>query len=62
MQKEWDDQLKDPNDFFFEAKKREDDIKKNRKVLQGAFDRTRAKKKQTVVMSPQYNTYTKKPQ
>ena len=45
MQKEWDDQLKDPDDVFFEAKKRKDEIKEKMKELQSGLDRLKPKKK-----------------
>ena len=45
MQKEWDDQLKDPNDVFFEARKRKEEIKEKMKELQSGLDRLTPKKK-----------------
>jgi hypothetical protein len=43
MQKEWEDQLKDPDDVFFAAKKEE--IKEQMKDLQSGLDRMKPKKK-----------------
>ena len=45
MQKEWDDQLKDPNDVFFEARKRKEEIKEKMKELQSGLDRLTPKKR-----------------
>lgn len=45
MQKEWDDQLKDPDDVFFSAKKRKEEIKEQMKTLQHGLDRLKPKKK-----------------
>jgi hypothetical protein len=45
MQKEWDDQLKDPDDVFFAAKNRKDEIKEQMKHLQSGLDRMKPKKK-----------------
>jgi hypothetical protein len=45
MQKEWADQLKDPDDVFFEASKRKDEIKEKMKDLQSGLDRLKPKKK-----------------
>ena len=45
MQKQWDDQLKDPDDVFLEAKKRKEDIKEKMKELQRGLDRLKPKKK-----------------
>ena len=44
MQKEWEDQLNDPDDVFFAAKKRKEEIKEQMKSLQQGLDRTQAKK------------------
>ena len=44
MQKEWDDQLKDPDDVFFEAWKEKDEIKKKMKMLQSRLDRFKPNK------------------
>ena len=45
MQKEWDDQLKDPDDVFFEARDRKQEIKEKMKELQRGLDRMKPKKK-----------------
>jgi len=45
MQKEWDDQLKDLDDVFFEAQKRKQEIKGKMKELQSSLDRVKPKKK-----------------
>ena len=45
MQKEWDDQLKDPDDVFFAAKNRKEEIKEQMKDLQSGLDRMKPKKK-----------------
>jgi hypothetical protein len=45
MQKEWDDQLKDPDDVFFAAKDRKEEIKERMKNLQSGLDRMKPKKK-----------------
>jgi|KBSSwiStaDraftv2_1062776.scaffolds.fasta_scaffold32836_4 hypothetical protein len=45
MQKEWDDQLKDLDDVFFEAQKRKQEIKEKMKELQSSLDRVKPKKK-----------------
>ena len=45
MQKEWDDQLKDPDDVFFAAKNRKEEIKEQMKNLQSGLDRMKPKKK-----------------
>ena len=45
MQKEWEDQLKDPDDVFLEANKRKQDIKEKMRELQGGLNRLRPKKK-----------------
>ncbi len=47
MQKEWEDQLKDPDDVFFAAKNRKEEIKEQMKGLQRRLDRTKSKKKKT---------------
>ena len=44
MQKQWDDQLKDPDDVFFEAKDRKQEIKEKMKELQRGLDRLKPKK------------------
>lgn len=44
MQKESEDQLKDPNDLFLDAKKRKEEIKEKMKELQSGLDRTKPKK------------------
>lgn|SRR5690348_10232879 len=44
MQKEWDDQLKDPDDVFFEAKKRKEEIREQMKNLQRRLDRSKPRK------------------
>ena len=45
MQKEWDDQLKDPDDVFFAAKNRKEEINQQMKDLQCGLDRTKPKKR-----------------
>jgi hypothetical protein len=45
MQKEWEDQLKDPDDVFLEAKSRKEEIREQMKDLQLGLDRTKLKKK-----------------
>jgi hypothetical protein len=45
MQKEWDDQRKDPDDVFFEARDRKQQIKEQMKDLQGGLDRMKPRKK-----------------
>lgn len=45
MQKQWSDQLKDPDDVFFEAKKRKEEIKEKMTELQKGLDRLKPKKK-----------------
>jgi hypothetical protein len=45
MQKEWDDKLKDPDDVFFAAKNRKQEIKEQMKNLQSGLDRMKPKKK-----------------
>ena len=45
MQKEWDDQLKDPNDVFFAAKNRKEEMKEQIRDLQRGLDRTKPKRK-----------------
>ncbi|HXU17001.1 MAG TPA: hypothetical protein VN708_17845 [Terriglobales bacterium] len=45
MQKEWDDQLEDLDDVFFEAQKRKQEIKEKMKELQSSLDRVKPKKK-----------------
>lgn len=45
MQKEWSDQLKDPDDVFFEARKRKDEIRAKVKELQRGLDRLKPKRK-----------------
>ena len=45
MQKEWDDQLKDPNDVFLAAQNRKEEIKEQMKDLQSGLDRMKQKKK-----------------
>ena len=44
MQKEWDDQLKDPNDVFFAAKNRKEEMKEQIRDLQRGLDRTKPKR------------------
>ena len=44
MQKEWDDQLKDPDDVFFEAKRRKEEIKEQMKNLQRGLERLKPPK------------------
>lgn len=44
MQKEWEDQLKDPDDVFFAAKSRKEEIKEQIKHLQHGLDRMNPKK------------------
>ena len=45
MQKEWEDQLKDPDDVFLEAKSRKEEIRQQMKDLQLGLDRMKLKKK-----------------
>jgi len=45
MQKEWEDQLKDPDDVFLEAKSRKEEIREQMKDLQLGLDRMKLKKK-----------------
>jgi hypothetical protein len=45
MQKEWEDQLKDPDDVFLEAKRRKEEIREQMKDLQLGLDRMKLKKK-----------------
>ena len=45
MQKEWDDQLKDPDDVFFGARDRKQEMEEKMKELQHGLDRTKTKKK-----------------
>ena len=45
MQKEWEDQLKDPNDVFLAAKNRKEEIREQMKDLQRGLDRVKPKKK-----------------
>ena len=45
MQKEWEDQLKDPDDVLFAAKSRQEEIKEQMKILQHGLDRMKPKKK-----------------
>ena len=47
MQKEWEDQLKDPDDVFFAAKNRKEEIKERMRDLQHGLDRVKPKKKKT---------------
>ena len=51
MQKEWDDQLKDPDDVFLEVRKRKDEIKEKMKELQSGLDRLKPTKKKRKVRS-----------
>ena len=44
MQKEWEDQLKDPDDVFFVAKNRKEEIREQMKDLQRGLDRMKPKK------------------
>jgi hypothetical protein len=44
MQKQWDDQLKDPDDVFLEAGGRKQEIKHQLKELQRSLDRQRSKR------------------
>lgn len=44
MQKEWDDQLKDPDDVFFEAKKRKEEIRTQMNNLQSRLNRLKPRK------------------
>ena len=48
MQKQWDDQLKDPDDVFLEAKKRKEEIKEKMKDLRRGLDRLKPKRKTKV--------------
>jgi molecular chaperone DnaK (HSP70) len=45
MQKQWDDQLKDPDDVFLEARDRKEQIKEQIKDLQRGLDLSKPKKK-----------------
>ena len=45
MQKEWDDQLKDPDDVFFAAKERKEEIKEQMRNLERGLDRMKPDKK-----------------
>jgi hypothetical protein len=45
MQKEWDDQLKDPDDVFLAAKERKEEIKEQIKTLHGGLDRLTSRKR-----------------
>jgi hypothetical protein len=45
MRKQWDDQFKDPDDIFFEAQDRKQEIKKKVKDLQGGLERMKPKRK-----------------
>jgi hypothetical protein len=45
MQKEWEDQLKDPDDVLFAAKSRKEEIREQMKDLQHGLDRAKPKKK-----------------
>ena len=45
MQKEWEDQLKDPDDVFFAPKKRKEQIKKQIKTLERGLARLKATRK-----------------
>jgi hypothetical protein len=44
MQKEWDDQRKDPDDVLFAARDRKQEIMETMKELQGGLDRVKPKK------------------
>ncbi len=45
LQKEWEDQLKDPDDVFFAAKNRKGEVREQMKDLQRRLDRMKSKKK-----------------
>jgi len=45
MQKEWDDQLKDPNDVFFAAKSRKEEMKEQIRDLERGLDRIKPKRR-----------------
>ena len=45
MQKEWDDQFKDPNDVFFAAKNRKEEMKEQIRDLQRGLDRIKPKRR-----------------
>ena len=45
MQKEWEDQLKDPDDVFLAAKSRKEEMREQMKDLQRGLDRMKPKKK-----------------
>lgn len=47
MQKEWDDQLKDPDDAFFAASNRKQEIKEQMKNLQASLDRLKQPQRKT---------------
>ena len=45
MQKEWDDQLKDPDDVFFEATRRKQEIMEKMRELRSSLDRLEPKRR-----------------
>jgi hypothetical protein len=45
MQREWNAQLKDPDDVFFEANKRKQEITEKMKELRSSLDRLRPKRR-----------------
>ena len=45
MRKQWEDQFKDPDDVFFEAGDRKQEIKEKMKKLQGGLDRLKPRRK-----------------
>ena len=49
MRKDWDDQFKDPDDVFFAAKKRKEQIKEQMKALERGFARVKPSKKKRSV-------------
>src|SRR5438552_18977004 len=58
MQKEWEDQLRDPDDVFFAAKSRREDIKARLKNLQHGLDRTKSRKTKRKRVSRKKKTST----
>ncbi len=48
MRKQWEDQFKDPDDVFLEARNRKQEIKEQMKDLQSGLDRLKPKKKKSV--------------
>jgi PHD/YefM family antitoxin component YafN of YafNO toxin-antitoxin module len=46
LEREWQDQFKDPDDTFFEAKDRKEEIKKKIKELEKGLERQKVKKRE----------------